>query len=142
MDLKIVHRLAQLMERHGLTEVELSEENSSVRLVRPRGGAAPLAEASPVEAAASTTNDLEPEPETESHYVTSPMPGTFYVARSPEEAPFVGEGEVIKPGRVVGIVEAMKVMNEIKSEFGGTVVKVLVPNGSPVEFGQRLFEIQ
>ncbi len=146
MDLKIVHRLAQLMERHGLTEVELTEQECSVRLVRPRGnspesGAGEAAMNVP-EVSVPTTNDLEPEPEVESRFVTSPMPGTFYVARSPEEAPFVGEGETIKPGRVVGIVEAMKVMNEIKSEFGGTVVKVLVSNGSPVEFGQRLFEIQ
>ncbi|MGN0867444.1 MAG: acetyl-CoA carboxylase biotin carboxyl carrier protein [Oligosphaeraceae bacterium] len=144
MDLKIVHRLAQLMERHGLTEVELSEQECSVRLVRPRGESPAVVESSLIspEVSAPTTNDLEPEPEVESHFVTSPMPGTFYVARSPEEAPFVEEGQTIKPGRVVGIVEAMKVMNEIKSEFGGTVVKVLVPNGSPVEFGQRLFEIQ
>ena len=106
MDLKIVHRLAQLMERHGLTEVELSEENSSVRLVRPRGGAATLAEASPVEAAASTTNDLEPEPETESHYVTSPMPGTFYVARSPEEAPPVDSAGAFNP-TLLGLADAL-----------------------------------
>ncbi len=145
MDLKIVHRLAQLMERHGLTEVELSEQECRVRLVRPRGEAVSVAGDASLtspEVNAPTTNELEPEPEVESHFVTSPMPGTFYVARSPEEAPFVEEGQSIKPGRVVGIVEAMKVMNEIKSEYGGTVVKVLVPNGSPVEFGQRLFEIQ
>ena len=104
-----------------------------------------LTGAAPAPAAATAAPAPAPAPAAApagGEHVTSPMPGTFYVARSPEEAPFVGESEVIKPGRVVGIVEAMKVMNEIKSEFGGTVVKVLVPNGSPVEFGQRLFEIQ
>lgn len=139
MDLKVLHRLAQLMERDGLTEVEIAEQDSRIRVVRAAGSAPSV----PVQdAVAPSTNDLDPEPEVESHYVTSPMPGTFYTAQSPDAAPFVSVGEVVKPGKIVGIVEAMKVMNEIKCEFSGTVTKVLVPNGSPVEYGQKLFEIQ
>ena len=143
MDLKVVHRLAELMERHNLTEVEISEQESRIRVVRPAGAAMPGCDSALcTETSAPSTTELIPEPEVEGHYVTSPMPGTFYLASSPDAAPFVSVGDVIKPGKVVGIVEAMKVMNEIKSEFGGTVAKILVPNGSPVEFGQKLFEIQ
>ncbi len=142
MDLKIVHKLVQIMERHGLTEVEIAEENNRVRVVRPAGGQEPPATASSQELAVPSTTDLEVENDPNSHFIVSPMVGTFYVAQSPEDAPFVGVGDLVKPGKVVAIIEAMKVMNEIKSEFSGTVVKVLVENGSPVEYGQKLFEIQ
>ncbi len=142
MDLKIVHKLVQIMERHGLTEVEIAEENNRVRVVRPAGVQEPPAAASSQELAVPSTTDLEVENDPNSHFIVSPMVGTFYVAQSPEDAPFVGVGDLVKPGKVVAIIEAMKVMNEIKSEFSGTVVKVLVENGSPVEYGQKLFEIQ
>lgn len=142
MDLKIVHKLVQIMERHGLTEVEIAEENNRVRVVRPAGVQEPPATASSQELAVPSTTDLEVENAPNSHFIVSPMVGTFYVAQSPEDAPFVGVGDLVKPGKVVAIIEAMKVMNEIKSEFSGTVVKVLVENGSPVEYGQKLFEIQ
>ena len=142
MDLKIVHKLVQVMERHGLTEVERAEENNRVRVVRPAGVQEPPATASSQELAVPSTTDLEVENDPNSHFIVSPMVGTFYVAQSPEDAPFVGVGDLVKPGKVVAIIEAMKVMNEIKSEFSGTVVKVLVENGSPVEYGQKLFEIQ
>ena len=142
MDLKIVHKLVQIMERHGLTEVEIAEENNRVRVVRPAGVQEPPAAASSQELAVPSTTDLEVENDPNPHSIVSPMVGTFYVAQSPEDAPFVGVGDLVKPGRVVAIIAAMKVMNEIKSEFSGTVVKVLVENGSPVEYGQKLFEIQ
>lgn len=142
MDLKIVHKLVQIMERHGLTEVEIAEENNRVRVVRPAGVQEPPAAASSQELAVPSTTDLEVENDPNSHFIVSPMVGTFYVAQSPADAPFVGVGDLVKPGKVVAIIEAMKVMNEIKSEFSGTVVKVLVENGSPVEYGQKLFEIQ
>ena len=141
MDLKIVHKLVQIMERHGLTEIEIAEENNRVRVVRPAGVQEPPATASSQELAVPSTTDLEVENDPNSHFIVSPMVGTFYVAQSPEDAPFVGVGDLVKPGKVVAIIEAMKVMNEIKSEFSGTVVKVLVENGSPVD-GQKLFEIQ
>ena len=142
MDLKIVHKLVQIMERHGLTEIEIAEENNRVRVVRPAGVQEPPATASSQELAVPSTTDLEVENDPNSHFIVSPMVGTFYVAQSPEDAPFVGVGDLVKPGKVVAIIEAMKVMNEIKSEFSGTVVKVLVENGSPVEYGQKLLEIQ
>ena len=71
----------------------------------------------------------------------SPLVGTFYSASSPDSAPFVKVGDTVKKGQVLGIVEAMKLMNEIESECAGTVAEVLVENGEPVEYGQPLFRI-
>lgn len=75
-------------------------------------------------------------------FITSPMVGTFYAASSPDEADYVKVGDVVEKGRVVCIIEAMKVMNEIKATNAGTIVEVLVENGHPVEFGAKLFRIQ
>ena len=72
----------------------------------------------------------------------SPMPGTFYSAPTPEDEPFVSEGDIVKKGQVLCIIEAMKIMNEIESEFDGTVMKVNVNNGDPVEYNQPLFVIK
>jgi acetyl-CoA carboxylase biotin carboxyl carrier protein len=76
------------------------------------------------------------------HYVTSPIVGTFYRASSPTAAPFVSPGDYVKPGQTLCIVEAMKLMNEIESDLAGEVVKVLVENGTPVEYGERLFAVR
>ena len=142
MDLKIVHKLVQIMERHGLTEVEIAEENNRVRVVRPAGVQEPPATASSQELAVPSTTDLEVENDPNSHFIVSPMVGTFYVAQSPEDAPFVGVGDLVKPGKVVAIIEAMKVMNEIKAEKSGVIKEILVENGQPVEYGQPLFVIE
>ena len=75
-------------------------------------------------------------------FVTSPFVGTFYRAPAPDADPFVEVGTVIKPGQTLCIVEAMKLMNEIESDFAGTVVEVLVENGNSVEFGQKLFKVR
>ena len=72
----------------------------------------------------------------------SPMPGTFYSAPTPEDKPFVSKGDVVKKGQVLCIIEAMKIMNEIESEFDGTIMKVNVNNGDPVEYNQPLFVIK
>ena len=72
----------------------------------------------------------------------SPMPGTFYSAPTPEDEPFVSKGDVVKIGQVLCIIEAMKIMNEIESEFDGTIMKVNVNNGDPVEYNQPLFVIK
>ena len=72
----------------------------------------------------------------------SPMPGTFYSAPTPEDEPFVSKGDVVKKGQVLCIIEAMKIMNEIESEFDGTIMKVNVKNGDPVEYNQPLFVIK
>lgn len=76
------------------------------------------------------------------HYVTSPIVGTFYRAPNPTSAPYVQPGDFVKPGQTLCIVEAMKLMNEIESDVAGEVVKVLVENGQPVEYGERLFAVR
>lgn len=76
------------------------------------------------------------------HYVTSPIVGTFYRASNPAATPFVSPGEFVKPGQTLCIIEAMKLMNEIESDAAGEVVKVLVENGQPVEYGERLFAVR
>jgi acetyl-CoA carboxylase biotin carboxyl carrier protein len=76
------------------------------------------------------------------HYVTSPIVGTFYRASNPTATPFVSPGEFVKPGQTLCIIEAMKLMNEIESDVAGEVVKVLVENGTPVEYGERLFAVR
>ena len=154
MDTKIVQRLAEIMARHGLSELEIEEAGARVHLCR--GGvvapAAPVVVSAPVvavsEAPASESSSSAAASASSASVsasattITSPLVGTFYTASSPEAEPFVHEGSVVTAGTTVCIIEAMKVMNEIKSEFSGTVVKVLVENGSPVEYGQKLFEIQ
>ena len=74
--------------------------------------------------------------------IVAPMVGTFYTASSPTQPPFVAEGDVIEPGQPIGIIEAMKMMNEIEAEFGGSVTRILVQNAQPVEYGQPLMVVQ
>jgi len=76
------------------------------------------------------------------HYVTSPIVGTFYRASTPSAAPFTSTGDFVKPGQTLCIIEAMKLMNEIESDVAGEIVKVLVENGTPVEYGERLFAVR
>ena len=83
-----------------------------------------------------------PQDEPGIHYVTSPIVGTFYRSSTPSAAPFVSTGDFVKPGQTLCIVEAMKLMNEIESDAAGEIVKVLVENGTPVEYGERLFAVR
>jgi acetyl-CoA carboxylase biotin carboxyl carrier protein len=76
------------------------------------------------------------------HYVTSPIVGSFYRAANPTAQPFVSTGDFVKPGQTLCIIEAMKLMNEIESDIAGEIVKVLVENGQPVEYGERLFAVR
>ena len=102
---------------------------------------APLVHPVPV-AVASPQPPAAPAEEPGIHYVTSPIVGTFYRASSPTAAPFVSPGDYVKPGQTLCIIEAMKLMNEIESDLAGEVVKVLVENGTPVEYGERLFAVR
>ena len=83
-----------------------------------------------------------PQDEPGIHYVTSPIVGTFYRSSTPSAAPFVSTGDFVKPGQTLCIIEAMKLMNEIESDAAGEIVKVLVENGTPVEYGERLFAVR
>ena len=128
--------------RHNLAELEVEAAGTRIRIVREH---APVASGSRVEAASAIAAALPqsaPESvESTAHLLTveAPMVGTFYRAPKPDAPPFVAEGDVVKEGQVICIVEAMKLMNEIESKVAGRIAKVVVENGQPVEFGQPLF---
>ena len=103
---------------------------------------APLAPAIPVPAAAAPAAPAAPAEEPGIHYVTSPIVGTFYRASNPTATPYASPGDFVKPGQTLCIVEAMKLMNEIECDVAGEIVKVLVENGTPVEYGERLFAVR
>ena len=90
----------------------------------------------------SPKTDIEQKKETNYHVIKSPLVGTFYRAPSPGAPPFVEEGDIVSKGQVLCIIEALKVMNEIESDINGKIVKILVENGQPVDYGQELFYIE
>ena len=149
MDIRKVKKLIELLEESGISEIEISEGEESVRISRyPKPGtvtttAAPAASAAPPPAAAPAMPAAEPvAPPVRGQQVTAPMVGTFYTGASPGAKPFVELGTEVKPGDTLCVIEAMKMMNQIESEYAGRVVSILVENGSPVEFGQPLFIIE
>jgi acetyl-CoA carboxylase biotin carboxyl carrier protein len=149
MDIRKVKKLIELLEESGISEIEIAEGEESVRISRyPKPGtvtttAAPAAPASPPPAAAAAPAPAEPlAAPVQGQQVTAPMVGTFYSGPAPGAKPFVDIGTEVKPGDTLCVIEAMKMMNQIESEFAGRVVSVLVENGSPVEFGQPLFVIE
>ena len=149
MDLKDIKAIIDLMKKNSISEFELERQDFKIKL--KRGGTAvaypdepagtayapvamiPAASAAPPAMAAGSSTDLE---------IKSPMIGTFYRAPSPEAANYVEVGTEVNPDTVVCIIEAMKVMNEIKAEVKGVVTQMLMENAKPVEFGQPLFKIR
>ncbi len=152
IDYEELRRLIALLEEKNLTQFELEVEGFKIKLSRSLGnssGAAQVlftpavSEAQPRMAAVNGEIPTPAPAEDKSiHYVTSPMVGTFYRAPSPTSPPFVDIGDTVKKGQTLCIVEAMKLMNEIESDVSGLVVDILVENGKPVEYGQRLFAIK
>jgi acetyl-CoA carboxylase biotin carboxyl carrier protein len=141
VDLKDIKAIVDLMEKNGLTAFEMERGGFRIALSKgavagpavsyaPAPVAAPASAAAPAEAAAPAASGKE---------IPSPMVGTFYTAPSPESPPFVKVGQKVTPDTVVAIIEAMKVMNEIKAEVSGTITEVAAENGQPVQFGQALF---
>lgn len=153
MNLKDIKELIALFKRNDLTVFKLEQEGVKITLKRGSDGAmtvmggpvasvpvvtsAPVAVAAPV--AASTQEAVAAPPGKE---ITSPMVGTFYSAPSPDSPAFVSVGQSVSPDTVICIIEAMKVMNEIKAEVAGVVTEVLAENGKPVQFGQALFRVK
>ena len=142
-DMRKVRKLIELMKEHDLSEIDLKQADSAVRI--KRGGevvsySAPVAPppATPAAAPAASGESAE---DARMVVVKSPMVGTFYQASNPESPPFVKVGDRIGPEKTVCIVEAMKVFNEIPAGVSGQVVAVLVENGAPVEFGQPLIKV-
>ena len=155
MDIRKIKKLIELLEESDLTEIEIVEGEESVRLTR--GGMAPTMAAPapmPVQQAAPppaasvpadtgpvvSPDDTESVPE--GQLVRAPMVGTFYASSSPESEPFVSMGQKVSIGDTLCIIEAMKMFNQIESDFSGTVVAILVENGQPVEFDEPLFVIR
>ncbi|PYN20931.1 MAG: acetyl-CoA carboxylase biotin carboxyl carrier protein [Candidatus Rokuibacteriota bacterium] len=139
---ELARRLGALLSELGLSEIEAAVGEIRVRLQRG-GGSAPAP--APAPAFASGERPAAPIPaEAESTSmvtIEAPMVGTFYRASSPTAEPYVGEGDLVKEGQILCIIEAMKLMNEIESKVGGRIVKIFVENAHPVEFGQSLFLI-
>ena len=137
-----VEQVVELAVRYNLAEVEVEAAGTRIRIVREHApaAAAPRVELSPAAAAAlqPAAGDLG---ESTAHLlpVEAPMVGTFYRAPKPDAPPFITEGDVVKEGQVLCIVEAMKLMNEIEAKVAGRIVKIVAENGQPVEFGQPLF---
>jgi acetyl-CoA carboxylase biotin carboxyl carrier protein len=155
MDIRKVKKLIELLEESGVSEIEIKEGEESVRISRHPTGtmhamAAPIAYAAaplgapahvPHAAGPGVASTIAPGPSPD-NAVTAPMVGTFYSAPAPGAKAFVEIGTEVKPGDVLCIIEAMKMMNQIESDKTGRVVSILVKNGDPVEFGQPLFVIE
>ncbi len=146
-----IEKLAKIIAENGLTEISLEDGEQAITIRKDLPeviAAAPAAvAAAPVAAtalapAASAPQPAAKEPEAKGRAITSPMVGTFYAASSPDAAPFVEVGSTVNAGDVVCIIEAMKLMNEIKSEQSGKVVQICVKNGDPIEYGQVLMYVE
>jgi acetyl-CoA carboxylase biotin carboxyl carrier protein len=151
MDIRKVKKLIELLEESGISELEISEGEESVRISRhprvamqaPMAMPSPIAQPPPqVAAATPATSAGEHKPRNDDYTVTSPMVGTYYSAASPGSKSFVEIGSEIKVGQILCIIEAMKMMNQIESDKAGRVTAILAKNGEPVEFGQPLFIIE
>ena len=146
IDLKQLRSLLRTLAEGNVGEFEFEDEKIRIRLTRGQIVRA-LAELPPPAAAAaapagSPAPAVHLAPDERVVYVTSPFVGTFYRSPSPDAPPFVEVGSSIREGQALCIVEAMKLMNEIEADCSGTIVEVLVENGKPVEFGQKLFKVK
>lgn len=150
MDIRKVKKLIELLEESGIAEIEIHEGEESVRI--SRGGSLPLPQTMvnvpPVDASSSLKTQLSTNENSssddysdEGEVITAPMVGIFYSSPSPDQPPFVNKGQNIKTGDVLCIIEAMKIMNQIEADIDGKLVRILVENGDPVEYGQPLFVI-
>ncbi|OWQ46318.1 acetyl-CoA carboxylase biotin carboxyl carrier protein [Roseateles sp. L2-2] len=156
MDLRKLKTLIDLVSESNISELEITEADGKVRIVKSDGqplvAAMPMMQAAPQVAAqpaaaqpapAAAAPVAAPAPAAETgHIVKSPMVGTFYRASSPNAKAFAEVGQQVKEGDAICIIEAMKIMNEIEADKSGTIVKILVENGQPVEFGQSLIVIE
>jgi acetyl-CoA carboxylase biotin carboxyl carrier protein len=153
LDIKLIKQVVDLMKRSDISEFEFEEDGFKLRLSSQSAQAPQVVQAAPAPqapapAAPPAGTAATPEPaksaaeEKGISYIKSPMVGTFYRASSPESPAFVDAGDKVTADSVVCIIEAMKVMNEIQAELGGTIVEVLAENGEAVEYGQPLFKVK
>lgn len=146
MDIKKLKDFTDFMKEHDLVELEIEEDGRKIRL-KKAGSDVPVVVSSMAHAPAQTGNfkhdtAVEPAKNDNTIEIKSPMVGTFYRAPAPNAKPFKEIGEAVKAGDTVCIIEAMKLMNEIKAEKSGKVVSIVAENGQPVEFGQLLYTLE
>ena len=156
LDFKEIRKLVRLLEQSEISEIEISDKDRKIRLAKPTpsngqtgapiiASAAPQAAVPPPQAAPAVDIEaapIKPPPAAAANVVKSPMVGTFYAAPSPDAEPYVQIGDVVRKGQVLCIVEAMKLMNEIESDYEGRIVEIHVENAQPVEFDHPLFTIE
>ena len=151
MDIRKVKKLMELLEESGMAEIEIKEGEESVKISRYGASPAPslmpaqsLVPQQPVSTPApvATSPVVPAENQTSGQSIVSPMVGTFYSAPSPTAKPFVTIGQKINQGDTVGIIEAMKIMNQIEADQSGTVTEILIKDGEAVEFGQSLIVVE
>ncbi|MDD5199909.1 MAG: acetyl-CoA carboxylase biotin carboxyl carrier protein [Terrimicrobiaceae bacterium] len=141
MDIKEIRALIDLMKKNGLAVFKMEKEGFKIMLQMAGTESSPAIHyAAP--AALPAAPGASPEAASGLKEITSPMVGTFYASSSPETAPYVEVGQTVTPETVVCIIEAMKVMNEIKAEVAGVIAEVAAENGAPVQFGQALFRVK
>lgn len=155
MELSYIKKIIRLLENSDVDEVEIEEEGKKIRVARHRTNSVqyqipsnqaylPQGPTAPMHSTAESTQAAEapPPPKVSYHEVKSPIVGTFYRAPAPDAESYVEVGQEVNPGTVLCIVEAMKLMNEIECDVSGKVAKIMVENGTPVEYNQVLFLIE
>jgi acetyl-CoA carboxylase biotin carboxyl carrier protein len=152
MDLRKIKKLIEMLQESDLNEIEVKEGEESVRINRKKESV--IHTSNPISVGQNLNQSSAPLPQTDSseieseqaaedlNHITSPMVGTFYRKPAPDKEPFIEVGQTVKKGDTVCIIEAMKMMNQVKSEFDGKVVAINIEDGDPVEFGQELVSIE
>ena len=144
MDIRKIKKLIEMLQDSDLKEIEVSQGDESVRISRDNKSQTyvePVIQKQVVHEANIASEKVVHQEEIEGNQITSPIVGTFYRKPSPDKDPFVKVGDVVQEGDVLCIIEAMKMMNEIKSDFSGKVVSINVEDGQPVEYGQHIITI-
>jgi acetyl-CoA carboxylase biotin carboxyl carrier protein len=144
VDFDLIKKLIKTLKEEGITSLSLEEKGVKIEVKNEHGVVSHAVSSKTGHAPVASEKGGKTEPDLEDGLaaVTSPMVGTFYRAPSPDAAPFVEAGQRVETGKTVCIVEAMKLFNEIETDISGTVEKILVENGQPVEYGQKLILIK
>ena len=152
MDLRKIKKLIEMLQESDLNEIEVKEGEESVRINRKKESV--IHASTPISVGQNLNQSSAPLPQTDNseiengqtaedlNHITSPMVGTFYRKPAPDKEPFIEVGQTVKKGDTVCIIEAMKMMNQVKSEFDGKVIAINIEDGDPVEFGQELISIE
>lgn len=154
MDLEVIKKLVKLIDSSGITDFSVEDGETKIKISKRSSGgqvytqplmqpAAAVMPAQPAQRLESPSAEITAETvPSNQHEIRSPIVGTFYRAPTPDADPFVKVGDTVAPGKVLCIIEAMKLMNEIESDVSGKIVKIMVENGKPVEYNQPLFLIE